>query len=375
MWIGDDLVFAVEDRGATHLHRVPADGSGDPVHVAGRADATIADWDLAGSVIAATVTTVDRLPEVEILDLDARPVARSTTLTHLTDGFHERHPPHPTERFTAPSPTGEELDAWLVRPRHLDLTERHPTLLSIHGGPHTQYGERWFDEFQLWAEAGFCVLFANPHGSTGREEAFTRSIRSPVTDDRPGTGWGGIDYEDLLAVVDTALGRYPFLDPDRLGVLGGSYGGFMTTWMVGHDDRFAAACSERAANSLLSLETTSDVAGLFHWMLGAGLLEHPEELLRMSPITYVRDIRTPMLILHAEDDLRCNVEQADQLYVALRMLGRDVEYHRFPGEGHELSRSGSPKHRIQRAEIILDFFRRHLGESDESAPSQESSRP
>ena len=332
-WLGRDLLFGVEDRGATYVHRVPADGSKAPVAVVGRPDATVAEWDLSGTVVAATVTTVDRLPEVEVLDLDARPVGSPTTLTHLTDGFHRAHPAHRTERFTAVSPTGEELDAWLVRPHDLDEGERHPVLLSIHGGPHTQYGERWFDEFHLWAEAGFCVLFANPHGSTGREEAFTRSIRSPVAEERPGTGWGGIDHDDLLAVIDTAIDRYRFLDADRLGVLGGSYGGFMTSWMVGHDDRFKAACSERAANSLLSLETTSDVAGGFHWMLGAGLLDRPEELLRMSPVTYVRDIHTPLLILHSENDLRCHIEQADQLFVALRMLEPRRRVPPLPGRG------------------------------------------
>ena len=175
-------------------------------------------------------------------------------------------------------------------------------------------------------------------------------------------------------MLDEALRRFPVADADRVGMLGGSYGGYMATWLAGHHgERFRAICTERSVNNLLSEEWTSDIATIFKGELGPSHLDGPEEYVRMSPITYVRDIRTPMLILHAEDDLRCNVEQADQLYVALRMLGREVEYHRFPGEGHELSRSGSPKHRIQRAELILDFFRRRLGLTDESAPPKESS--
>ena len=140
-------------------------------------------------------------------------------------------------------------------------------------------------------------------------------------------------------MLDAALERYPALDPDRVGILGGSYGGYMTSWAIGHTDRFAAACSERACNNLLTLETSSDAGGFFRFVMGVDHLDHPEEYLRTSPITYVKDITTPVLILHSENDLRCNIEQADQLFVALRMLGREQEYRRFPAESHELSRS------------------------------------
>ena len=137
-------------------------------------------------------------------------------------------------------------------------------------------------------------------------------------------------------MVDTAVARYPFIDPDRMGVLGGSYGGYMTSWIIGHDNRFKAALSERAVNNILSLEWTSDIAGFFRFEFGSDQLAHPEEYIRMSPITYVRDI------------------------IALRMMGKPVEFVRFPGENHELSRSGSPIHRIQRANIVLEWFGRHL---------------
>ncbi|MBC8091573.1 MAG: S9 family peptidase, partial [Pseudonocardia sp.] len=167
---------------------------------------------------------------------------------------------------------------------------------------------------------------------------------------------------DVLAVLDAALEQNPRWDRDRVGVLGGSYGGYLTTWLISHTDRFAAACSERAANNLESLEWGgSDAAGLFHHEIGVSHLDAPEVYRRQSPVHAVRDIHTPVLILHSEDDLRCPPEQADQLFVALRLLGREVEYWRFPEEGHDLSRTGSPRHRIQRAELILDFFARHLG--------------
>ncbi len=224
----------------------------------------------------------------------------------------------------------------------------------------TQYGDQWFDEFQLWSSAGFAVVACNPHGSSGREDAFARAIRSPAAAIEPGTGWGGIDADDIVATLDAALERWP-VDPARVGLLGGSYGGFMTSWLLARTDRFAAGCSERAVNNLLSEEWSSDVGGHFWRELGVSHIDNPEEYLRMSPATYVKDLTAPILILHSENDLRCNIEQADALFVPLRLLDRDVEYWRFPGEGHELSRSGSPKHRIRRAELIIDFFQRRLG--------------
>ncbi len=209
----------------------------------------------------------------------------------------------------------------------------------------------------MQARAGYTVLWCNPRGSSGREEDFGRAICGPALG---GTGWGSVDYDDVMAVLDAALDRFGFVDAERIGLLGGSYGGYLTSWAVTHTDRFRAACSERAANNLLSLEWASDAAGGFRTFLGVSHLDDPELYLRHSPVTYVRDCTTPLLIMHSEGDLRCPVEQADQLFVALRLLQRDVEMVRFAGESHELSRSGTPAHRRQRMEIILEFFDRHL---------------
>jgi len=370
IWDGDSLWFGIEDRGDVSVHRVAiaADGAGpgrpvgDPTPVLTGAR-TITGHDKRGDTVAFVATTVDRLPELYVLvDGEER------RLTSLTDRFHRAVPSRRTRQFTVPSPAGGDLDTWITVPDDFDLDgsddggdgRRWPMLLSVHGGPAAQYGNGWFDEIQLMASAGHVVLWANPHGSSGRTEAFMRSIRSPLAPVAPGTGWGGVDFDDLMAVVDTALERHPTIDPERLGIIGGSYGGYLASWAVGHTDRFAPACSERAVNNLLTLETSCDAAGWFHRRVGVTHLDAPDEYLRQSPITYVKDITTPVLILHSEDDLRCPVEQADQLFVALRMLDKEVEYHRFPGESHELSRSGSPKHRVQRIEIILEFFGRHL---------------
>jgi dipeptidyl aminopeptidase/acylaminoacyl peptidase len=299
--------------------------------------------------------------------------------TRFCDEFLSHVPPLPAQRFTVPSPAGDgDIDVWLITPTGWtespstagdggaggggDSSSRWPLLLAVHGGPMTQYGDRWFDEFQLLAGAGYVVVASNPHGSSGRENSWQRAIRSPKAAIEPGTGWGGIDAEDLIAVLDATLARWPALDPDRVGVLGGSYGGFMTSWLLSRTGRFAAGCTERAVNILYSEEWSSDYAGTFHRELGVSHLDDPDEYLRMSPATYVKDITAPVLILHSEQDLRCPPEQADALFVALRLLRHpDLEYWRFPGEGHELSRSGSPKHRIRRAEIITAFFDRTIG--------------
>ncbi|HYH28778.1 MAG TPA: S9 family peptidase [Pseudonocardia sp.] len=359
LWHGEHLLFSLEDHGDVQVWRVPSDGSGAPETVL---DGTrvVTGFDAAGGTLAFVATTPTELPELYVQDTDGT----ERRLTSLGAAFHAGVPADRPEHFTVPSPAGDgDVDAWLVRPAGVPDGERLPVLLSIHGGPMSQYGNSWFDEFQLWTGAGYAVVYCNPHGSTGRTEAWARAIRPPEAEQAPGTGWGGIDADDVLAVLDAALARDPALDPDRVGVLGGSYGGYMTSWLVGHSDRFAAACSERACNNLESEEWSSDSAGYFHYEFGVTHLDAPGVYRRMSPVSYVRDIDTPLLILHSEDDLRCHVEQADQLFVALRMLGKPVEYWRFPAEGHELSRTGSPRHRVQRAEIILDWFGRLLGGS------------
>jgi dipeptidyl aminopeptidase/acylaminoacyl peptidase len=233
-------------------------------------------------------------------------------------------------------------------------------VLNIHGGPFTQYEHRVFDEFQFQIGAGFGVLFCNPRGSSGFTDEWGRSIRWPECNVDPGSGWGGVDYEDIMACVDEAVRRFDWIDPTRIGVMGGSYGGYMTSWIIGHSNRFAAAISERACNNLITLEHGSDVAGVFASYVGVRHFDDPGAYLRQSPITYVREMRTPLLILHSENDLRCPINQAEELFVALRLLGRTPEFVRFPGECHELSRSGAPRHRVQRAEIVIDFLRRHL---------------
>ncbi|MBA2279670.1 MAG: S9 family peptidase [Acidimicrobiia bacterium] len=359
VWLDDEhLVSTREDRGRVALVRLDASGATAPAEVVA-GDRCVVGFDARGGTLAFTSTSPNEVGELSVAPLNR--VSPERRRTSFTAAFLRAAPPNPVERFTLTSPTGEDLDAWFLPPAaSAEANEPWPLLVSVHGGPMTQYGDQWFDEFQLWSSAGFAVVACNPHGSSGREDAFARAIRSPAAAIEPGTGWGGIDADDIVATLDAALERWP-VDPARVGLLGGSYGGFMTSWLLARTDRFAAGCSERAVNNLLSEEWSSDVGGHFWRELGVSHIDNPEEYLRMSPATYVKDLTAPILILHSENDLRCNIEQADALFVPLRLLDRDVEYWRFPGEGHELSRSGSPKHRIRRAELIIDFFQRRLG--------------
>lgn len=354
VWDDGDLLFLVEDSGNALLYRVPADGAGKPELVIG-GDRTITGFASRSGVIAYTAGDATTLPDLFVLtDGEGR------RLTSIGGRFSQDHDISTPERFTATAPDGAEVEAWLMRPAGFAAGGRYPVLLNIHGGPFMQYGNRFFDEFQVQTGAGYAVLYANPRGSSGYSEAWGRAIRGRNADVAPGSGWGGVDYEDLMAVVDEALRRFDFLDGERMGVLGGSYGGYMTSWIVGHTDRFKAACSERAVNDVLALEYGSDVAALFRTYVGLSHLDDPDEYRRWSPIEHVRAMTTPLLIMHSENDLRCPVGQADCLFTALRLLERDVEMVRFEGESHELTRSGAPKHRVQRLEILLEFFDRHL---------------
>jgi len=349
VWDGDRIAFSVEDGGNVHVYTVAADGSAEPELLVGGEQFT-GLYDLVGGKLVYTASTYDR-PH-ELFDGDGK------RITSVCDDFVAGRELAPVERFTGRSADGTEVDAWLVRPPDFEERKRYPVLLTIHGGPFSQYGTGFFDEVQVYAGAGYCVLFSNPRGGSGYSEEWGRAIRGTGNEDGP--AGGTVDYEDVMGVVDTALEKYPFLDADRVGVLGGSYGGYLTSWIVGHTKRFKAALSERSVNHLVSAFGSSDLFWVFERQFGGPMWEDVDEWLRMSPATYARDIETPLLIVHSETDLRCNIEQGEHLFTLLRLLDKEVEMLRFPAESHELSRSGSPIHRVQRFEAILEWFGRYL---------------
>ena len=348
VWQEDRITFPLEDHGNIHLYAVAADGSSEPTLLIG-GEQVITGFDVAGEVVVHTASTHTDLADLFVGD---------RRLTTHGKSFTAARTLIEPERFTAVSDDGSEVDAWIVRPAGIEEGSRYPTLLSIHGGPYSQYHTGFFDEFQVLAGAGYAVVYANPRGSSGSTEAWARAIRGPAHGQGP--GWGTVDYEDVMAAIDTAVDRYDFVDRDRLGVLGGSYGGFMTSWIVGHTDRFRAACSERAVNNLVSAFGSGDLFWVFAGQFGSSLYDDFDAWVERSPSTYAADIETPLLVMHSENDLRCAIEQAEHLFVSLRLAHKDVELVRFPAESHELSRSGSPAHRVMRFEVILEWFDRQL---------------
>ena len=267
LWDGDDLIFIVEDHGNVHLYRVAARGGGAPQLVVG-GERELTGFDVVAGRIAYAATE----PTVAS-ELFAHEASGARRLTHVGDAFAAGRELVAPERFTATSPDGTEVEAWIMKPAGARAGVRYPLLLNIHGGPFTQYGNRLFDEFQVYAGGGYAVVYCNPRGSSGYSEAWGRAIRGPG---EAGPGWGTVDYDDCMAVVDEALRRFDFVDPERLGVMGGSYGGYMTSWIVGHTDRFKAALSERAVNNFVSMWGSSDAGWDFKGYLGSFLYEDIE---------------------------------------------------------------------------------------------------
>jgi dipeptidyl aminopeptidase/acylaminoacyl peptidase len=353
VWDGETLLFVVEDSGNNVLYRVRADGAEPPGRVVD--EAWVTAYDCVGGRIAHAATTPTSPPEI---------FAGDRRLTEVSAPFTSAVELAEPERFTAVSADGAEVEAWIMRPLGFEPGQRYPVLLNIHGGPFSLYGNRFFDEFQVYARAGYAVVYSNPRGSSGYSEEWGRAIRGPI---EGGPGWGSVDYADLMAVMDEALERFDFCDSDRLGVLGGSYGGYMTSWIVGHTDRFQAACSERSVNNFLLEGGSSDLGYFFKAIVGEFWFRAPDVYLDLSPSKYAENITTPLLIVHSEDDLRCPLGHAEDLFSILRLLDRDVELVIFPAESHNLSRTGSPAHREMRFEAILDWFERKLAGEDSRA--------
>lgn len=246
---------------------------------------------------------------------------------------------------------GNDLQGWIITPPGFDPTERYPSILEIHGGPRVQYGEFFMHEFYYLAAQGYVVYFCNPRGGQGYGEEHSKAIWND---------WGTVDYDDLMAWADH-VEQKPYIDKTGMGVTGGSYGGYMTNWIIGRTDRFRAAVTQRSVSNLISMYGSSD----FNWAFQQEFGDTPpwedlENYWRQSPMKHIGNAKTPTLIIHSEQDLRCVIEQGEQVFVALKKLGVPTEMVRFPDEPHGLSRGGRTDRRIARLEHIVRWFDRYL---------------
>lgn len=251
--------------------------------------------------------------------------------------------PHPLSARSK----GKRIDGWVLLPENFDPNGTYPGVLDIHGGPKTVYGPVFYHEMQTWVARGYVVFFCNPTGSDGRGNAFL-DIRGK---------YGTVDYADLMSFTDAVLEAYPQIDQKRLGVTGGSYGGFMTNWIIGHTDRFACAATQRSISNWFSFYGVADIGIYFAEDQTAGnVFNGQESLWRQSPLKYVRNVVTPTLFIHSDEDYRCPIDQGLQMYTALQEKGVPARFVWFKGENHELSRSGKPKHRIKRLQEITSWI-------------------
>ena len=334
---GEGVLGVLHTRGEGVAVRVAPDGTVERL-VAPEGTSVTAVAGAADTVVAAVATPAS---PGEVARLGSSPAV----LTDFASGLHAVCSPVAARELVSTSPDGQRVQGWLLLP---EGEGPHPVLLTIHGGPYASYGPAFFDEAQVYAAAGYAVVMCNPRGSDSYGQAFGRAIQGD---------FGNLDRVDVLAFLDHALATVAGLDAGRVGVMGGSYGGYLTAWLVAHEHRFAAAIVERGYLDPRSFVGSSDIGWFF---APAYNTADPATMDTQSPLLLANQVTTPTLVLHSEDDLRCPIAQALRYYTELKLAGVDTELLVFPGETHELSRSGRPWHRRQRFEAILDWWQRYL---------------
>ncbi|MCL2497733.1 MAG: S9 family peptidase [Symbiobacteriaceae bacterium] len=355
LWSKDDqwLYFVTAKGGSTHLYRVASNG-GEP-EILSPAQQVIygLSYHKGSDTFIMAITSPDNIGDLHSFYLSGDKGKRLTACNQTW--FNEVWVSLP-EHYSFTASNDVNVEGWMLKPYGFDPVaspnQKVPLVLQIHGGPHSSYGMAYHFEMQMLCAKGFAVIFSNPQGSSGYGQKFVAATHHD---------WGGQDYRDVMQAVDEALAKWSFLDGDKMGLTGGSYGGYMTNWVIGQTNRFKAAVTARSTSNRFSMFGTSDVGynnGEYEfdgkpWINYQHYLEH-------SPIMYVENITTPLKIIHSELDYRCPIEQGEQFYTALKWLKKTVVFVRFPNESHELSRSGQPKHRVERLEHIAGWFEEYL---------------
>jgi dipeptidyl aminopeptidase/acylaminoacyl peptidase len=345
---GARVYFLYADAGNSYVGWATRDG---PTGVAIGGSGACLSFSLLGNLIAYVQATPSTPGELIVEKLDGSP---GRTLTRMNASWMSDLELGEITQFTLCSDEGHALDGWLVRPPRAKAG-RHPVILEIHGGPHYPLGNRFYYEFQRLAAQGYLVVYGNPCGSQGYGEAHAARVLGD---------WGGADFRDVMQLVDAAAADR-HADPGRLALCGVSYGGYMVGWIIAHDQRFRAAVAESGIFNCVSASSTG--AGLDRFWsseFGGAPSERSALYIERSPLTHVAAIRTPLLLVHAELDEQSPIGQSEEMFTALRQLGRRTEFVRIPGEGHLINLVGRPSRRIARAAAIDRWLAEHLGTSE-----------
>ncbi|UCG62650.1 MAG: S9 family peptidase [Candidatus Zixiibacteriota bacterium] len=347
---GKRIYFTSSDTGSNNIFYLPASG-GKPTRVFG-GKCHVKGYSMNGKTKTVALIHADINNPGEVVSCPAKygGEKRARKHTRLNEFLKKEIKLGRTRDVMFRSFDGTQVQGWLVTPPNFNPSRKYPSILEIHGGPRVQYAYTFFHEMQLFAAKGYVVFYTNPRGGAGRGETWARAISG---------GWGELDYMDCMAAADY-LEKQRFINRKRMGVTGGSYGGYMTNWIIGHTNRFKAAVTQRSVVDLKSFYGSSDIG----WSLAREFEGTPwknnENYEKCSPITYYQNIKTPVLIIHSENDLRCGIEQAEQMFAMLKTMKKTVEMVRFPEEPHGLSRHGRPDRRIARLDWILKWFEKYL---------------
>jgi dipeptidyl aminopeptidase/acylaminoacyl peptidase len=342
----DGRYYCVATEGTnSYLYAI---GPGAEVERLVDAHGSVDDFDVRGTTLAYVALRGAQLQELYTL---ARGSERQ--LTQLNRAIVADKTLSTSQHFRVAAPAGDaEIDAWVMKPMHVESGKRHPAILHIHGGPKAAFSPVYQHAHQVLANAGYAVIFANPHGSDGRGNEFHASIRG---------NFGLADYDDLMAVVDSALAQFDFIDPARLGVTGVSYGGFMTNWIVGHNDRFRAAVSVVGVSDFISHFGTSEIG--YYWdedYLTVPLWDNVDKWWFHSPLRYADRVKTPTLFLHSDQCYECGLPQSQEMYTALKRFGVETRLCIFKGGAHGFMNSGKPSHRLRYWDELLSWFDKYL---------------
>ena len=337
---GGSLYHVTTREGSALLYRLNPDGSSEPVITK---EGSIDCFDVSD---AHDTVLLIAMYDMKLQELYAYENGELRQLSHFNDdALKDRYVAQP--EYLETQSAGMTIGGWVLKPMDFDPEKTYPAVLDIHGGPKTVYGPVFMHEMQLWANEGYFVFYCNPKGSDGRDSAFM-DIRGD---------YGGTDYVNLMDFMDAVLAAYPQIDPARVCETGGSYGGFMTNWIIGHTDRFCCAASQRSISNWLSFYGVSDIGPYFSADQTLGdPFDSPEKMWEQSPLKYAKNVKTPTLFIHSDEDYRCPLEQGLQMVTALMQHGVPARMCLFHGENHELSRSGKPKHRLRRLREITDWF-------------------